>query len=75
MARCGAGPMRDTQMTRSNETAGRSAILTSDPTPAEAAPDRAAEHLSIFSGPALEVVFQWWLESNRRWTERDRAKN
>jgi hypothetical protein len=62
-------------MTRSNETAGRSAILTSDPTPAEAAPDRPVEHLSIFSGAGLEVVHQWWLESNRRWTERDRTKS
>ncbi|HEY7474066.1 MAG TPA: hypothetical protein VH679_03580 [Vicinamibacterales bacterium] len=62
-------------MTRSNETAGRTAILTPDPAPAEAVPDRPVESLSIFSGPGLEVVFQWWLESNRRWTERDRAKN
>jgi hypothetical protein len=31
-------------------------------------------NLSIFSGPGIEAVFQWWFESNRRWTERDRAK-
>jgi hypothetical protein len=37
-------------------------------------PDRGPENLSIFSGPALEVVFHWWLESNRRWTARDVRK-
>jgi hypothetical protein len=58
-------------MTRSNDSAGRTAILTPDSTPAETAPDRPADNLSIFSGAGLEVVFQWWLESNRRWTERD----
>jgi hypothetical protein len=30
--------------------------------------------LAIFSAPGVEVVFQWWLESNRRWTERNGPK-
>lgn len=60
-------------MTRPNDVARRMSIAP-EPTPVEAPPDRPAENLSIFSGPGLEVVFQWWFESNRRWTERDRAK-
>jgi hypothetical protein len=32
------------------------------------------DHLAIFSTPGVEAVRQWWLESNRRWAERDRAK-
>jgi hypothetical protein len=60
-------------MTRSNDIAGRTSIAP-DPTPAEAAADGSTENLSIFSGPGSEAVFQWWFESNRRWTERDRAK-
>ena len=39
-----------------------------------ATPDHTLEKLSIFSAPALEVVFRWWAESNQRWTERNAAK-
>jgi hypothetical protein len=60
-------------MSRPNDIASRTSIAP-DAVPAEAAADRPSENLSIFSAPGLEVVFQWWLESNRRWTERDRSK-
>jgi hypothetical protein len=52
---------------------GSTAIADQDTLP-EATPARPSDDLSIFSAPGLEVVFQWWLESNRRWTERERAK-
>jgi hypothetical protein len=31
------------------------------------------ETLSIFSAAGIEIVFQWWLENNRRWAERNRV--
>jgi hypothetical protein len=34
-------------------------------------PDRTPDHLAIFSTPALGVVSHWWIESNRRWAERN----
>jgi hypothetical protein len=34
--------------------------------------DRTPEDVAIFTAPALGVVFHWWVESNRRWTERNR---
>src|SRR5262249_48873671 len=37
-------------------------------------PDRTPNELAIFSAPGVEVVLHWWVESNRRWAERDRAK-
>lgn len=36
--------------------------------------DVAVENLTIFSPTSVEVVFQWWVESNRRWAERNRLK-
>lgn len=36
--------------------------------------ERTADDLAIFSAPGVGVVMHWWAESNRRWTERDRAK-
>lgn len=33
---------------------------------------RTPDDVAIFSAPALGVVFHWWIESNRRWTERNR---
>jgi hypothetical protein len=36
--------------------------------------DRAPDDLAIFTAPGVDVVMQWWAESNRRWTERDRMK-
>jgi hypothetical protein len=62
-------------MTRLTDTASRTSTLVPDAAPAETAAERPSENLSIFSAPALEVVFQWWLESNRRWTERDRNRS
>ena len=44
--------------------------LASESTPS----DRTADDLAIFSAPGVGVVMHWWAESNRRWTERDRAK-
>ena len=36
--------------------------------------ERTPDDLAIFSAPGVGVVMHWWAESNRRWTERDRAK-
>ena len=36
--------------------------------------DRTPDDLAIFSAPGVGVVMHWWAESNRRWSERDRAK-
>jgi hypothetical protein len=36
--------------------------------------ERTPSELAIFSAPGVEVVLHWWVESNRRWAERDRAK-
>jgi hypothetical protein len=44
--------------------------LASDATPSDRTPDDVA----IFSAPGVGAVMHWWAESNRRWTERDRAK-
>ena len=41
--------------------------------PEVSSPDRTPDHVAIFSAPALGVVFHWWVESNRRWTERNRT--
>ena len=38
------------------------------------ASDRTPDDLAIFSAPGVGLVMHWWAESNRRWTERDRAK-
>jgi hypothetical protein len=53
-----------------SDTGSTAALALSAPSP-DVNPDRTPENLSIFSAPALEVVFHWWLESNRRWTARD----
>jgi hypothetical protein len=34
--------------------------------------DRTPDDVAIFTAPALGVVFHWWVESNRRWTESNR---
>ena len=54
-------------MSQQNDPAGFTPALASD---VNGTPD----HLAIFSGPGVEAVRHWWLESNRRWAERDRAK-
>jgi hypothetical protein len=61
-------------MSQQNDTRSRTAARISDAPPADGATDHPTEDLSIFSAPALEVVFQWWFESNRRWTERNSSK-
>jgi hypothetical protein len=53
--------------------ANRAAVtraLASEATPS----DRTADDLEIFSAPGVGLVMHWWAESNRRWSERDRAK-
>ena len=57
-------------MSQQSNTGGPSAALASHALSPEADSDCTLENLSIFSAPALEIVSQWWLESNRRWTER-----
>jgi hypothetical protein len=39
--------------------------------PANPEPDPKPDHLEIFSTPAVQLVFHWWLESNQRWAERN----
>jgi hypothetical protein len=56
-------------MAQQSDTGGPSALAPRAPSP-EANSDCTLENLSIFSPPALEIVSRWWLESNRRWTER-----
>jgi hypothetical protein len=38
------------------------------------APVPTSDDLEIFSSTGVEAVFRWWLESNRRWTERNGSK-
>lgn len=57
-------------MAQRNEADGRvpvlaPPVLTSDPRP---------DDVAIFTPPALGVVFHWWVESNRRWTETNRRQ-
>jgi hypothetical protein len=61
-------------MAQQNDAGDPTATLAPDALSPDATPDRTAQNLSIFSAPALEVVQQWWLESNRRWTERNGPK-
>jgi hypothetical protein len=61
-------------MPQEHDTGGATAALARDALSPGATPDRTPDNLSIFSAPALEVVFQWWVESNRRWTERNESK-
>ena len=61
-------------MSQQSNTGGPSAALAPNALSAEANSDCTFENLSIFSAPALEIVSQWWLESNRRWTERNVPK-
>jgi hypothetical protein len=61
-------------MAQQNETCTPTAALHLDTVSPDPTPHRTPDDLSIFSAPALEVVFQWWLESNRRWTERNGSK-
>ena len=61
-------------MAQQSDTGGPSATLAPHALSPEANSDCTLENLSIFSAPALEIVSQWWLESNRRWTERNVPK-
>jgi hypothetical protein len=61
-------------MAQQSNTGGPSAALATHALSPEADSDCTLENLSIFSAPALDIVSRWWLESNRRWTERDATK-
>jgi hypothetical protein len=36
--------------------------------------ERVSDDVAIFSGPGAEAVFQWWVESKRRWTQGNRLE-
>ena len=61
-------------MAQQKNTGGPSAALAPNALSPESNSDCTLENLSIFSAPALDIVSRWWLESNRRWTERSVPK-
>jgi hypothetical protein len=61
-------------MSQQSDRGGASAALAPHALSPEANSTYTLENLSIFSAPALEIVSRWWLESNRRWTERNVPK-
>ena len=52
----------------------RSITLAPDACLPNTTPDCEPDHLAIFSTPGVEIVFQWWLDSNRRWAERNATR-
>jgi len=54
-------------MAQHNDSDGFTAAVASD----ALSSDRRLDDVAIFSAPAVEVVLHWWVESNRRWTERN----
>ena len=54
-------------MAQHNDSDGVTAAVASDALTS----DRRLDDVAIFSAPAVEVVLHWWVESNRRWTERN----
>ena len=61
-------------MPQQNDTGSPAAVLPLSAFSLDASPDRAPDDLAIFSAPGVEAVFQWWLESKRRWSARDATK-
>jgi hypothetical protein len=61
-------------MAQQSNAGGPSAALAPHALSPETDSDCTLENLSIFSAPALDIVSRWWLESNRRWTERNIPK-
>jgi hypothetical protein len=59
-------------MAQQNDT-GVGVVIQLDPFSRAPSRDPSADDLAIFSRPGVEAVFHWWLESNRRWTERNRT--
>ena len=59
-------------MAQQDETGRPTATMTLNASSVLAAADAPTESLSIFSAPGIELVFQWWADSNRRWSERNR---
>ena len=55
-------------MAQQNDTGSPAAVLRLSAFSLDASPDRAPDDLAIFSAPGVEAVFQWWLESKRRWS-------
>ena len=60
-------------MAQQNETGSPAAVLPLSASSLDASRDRTLDDLEIFSAPGVEAVFQWWVESNRRWAERKGA--
>jgi hypothetical protein len=57
-------------MSQQNDT-GTAAVLRQNTFSLNPSPVQASPELAIFSAPGVEAVLLWWLESNRRWTERN----
>ena len=60
-------------MAQQNDTGSPAAVLPLGALSLDASPHRALDDLEIFTAPGVEAVFQWWVESKRRWAERDGA--
>ena len=43
--------------------------------PAHSSADPSSQDVSIFSASAVELVHQWWRDSNRRWAETNALKS
>ena len=59
-------------MSQQNDTGAVTVVQLNTPS-LKATPAPVSDDLAIFSMPGVEAVFQWWLESNQRWTERNGA--
>lgn len=55
------------ESTMTDQTEARRSAAQPAPEPARATTADASDELSIFSAPGMEVVMQWWIESNQRW--------
>lgn len=58
----------ESTMADQNETRSRTPLAPQDPLRTGAPTSDARDELSIFSAPGMEVVLQWWVESNARWS-------
>ena len=59
-------------MSQQNDT-GATAVVQLKTFSLDPSPIHPSGELAIFSRPGVEAVLHWWLESNRRWTERNGA--
>jgi hypothetical protein len=60
-------------VSETREIRGRDSVPSESPVHPVAAPS--VEDVSIFSAPAVELVQQWWRDSNRRWAETNALKS